>query len=388
MSRIFVPAVLLAAMLSLSAGGTDTAWAEEPTGLSIVTEFPAQAVGIGDSVSLKLVLRSQAEAQVANLEVLDLPEGWSANFRDGSRVVLSAYVEPGKETDLKLRIETADDTGPGEYTLRVRAQGDGTIAVLPITLMVENRLPPSLAFDVELPVLRGKPDSTLRYSVTLKNEGGEDLLVDLQAEAPPFYQVIFKNSGQEVTSLPLEVDQSERMTVEVDPLFAGIPAGNFPITLFARGGEAEAILELEAEVVGQSTLSITTPDGRLSGRLQAEEETPIKLLVKNTGSAAAHGIKLNASEPRGWTVTFEPELIKTIDSSKQVEVTASVTPAEKALAGDYMLTFRAQPESGASTSVEYRATVRTSTLWGLVGIGLIAAAVGVVGIAVTRFGRR
>jgi len=32
--------------------------------------------------------------------------------------------------------------------------------------------------------------------------------------------------------------------------------------------------------------------------------------------------------------------------------------------------------------------VQTSTLWGLVGVVLIAVAVGVVGFAVSRFGRR
>jgi len=53
-----------------------------------------------------------------------------------------------------------------------------------------------------------------------------------------------------------------------------------------------------------------------------------------------------------------------------------------------MVTFRAQPEGGSHESAEYRVTVRTSTLWGLVGVGLIAVAVVVVGAAVTRFGRR
>ncbi len=39
-------------------------------------------------------------------------------------------------------------------------------------------------------------------------------------------------------------------------------------------------------------------------------------------------------------------------------------------------------------TAEFRITVRTSTLWGVAGIALIALAVGVVGLAVVRFGRR
>jgi len=49
---------------------------------------------------------------------------------------------------------------------------------------------------------------------------------------------------------------------------------------------------------------------------------------------------------------------------------------------------RARPEQGSTESVDLRITVLTSTLWGVVGIVLIAVAVGVVGLAVMRFGRR
>jgi uncharacterized membrane protein len=48
----------------------------------------------------------------------------------------------------------------------------------------------------------------------------------------------------------------------------------------------------------------------------------------------------------------------------------------------------ARPDEGASESTEFRVTVLTSTLWGLVGVALIAVAVFGVGMAVMRFGRR
>jgi uncharacterized membrane protein len=53
-----------------------------------------------------------------------------------------------------------------------------------------------------------------------------------------------------------------------------------------------------------------------------------------------------------------------------------------------MLTFRAQPNEGTAKSADFRITVQTSTLWGIAGIGLIAVAVVIVGLAVVRFGRR
>ena len=62
--------------------------------------------------------------------------------------------------------------------------------------------------------------------------------------------------------------------------------------------------------------------------------------------------------------------------------------ADDALAGDYMVTIKVQPSDGASQSTDFRITVLTSTLWGVAGVALIAVALGVVALAVVRFGRR
>jgi uncharacterized membrane protein len=87
-------------------------------------------------------------------------------------------------------------------------------------------------------------------------------------------------------------------------------------------------------------------------------------------------------------VEFDPERIDEIPTGQQVEVTMKVRPSEQAIAGDYMITVRARPEDGATESAEFRITVKTSTMWGLVGVALIAVAVFVVALAVMRFGRR
>ena len=70
-----------------------------------------------------------------------------------------------------------------------------------------------------------------------------------------------------------------------------------------------------------------------------------------------------------------------------MEVRALVTAPANAIAGDYMLTLRANADA-ASASSEFRVTVRTSTLWGIVGVLVIAAAVAVLALAVMRYGRR
>jgi uncharacterized membrane protein len=64
-----------------------------------------------------------------------------------------------------------------------------------------------------------------------------------------------------------------------------------------------------------------------------------------------------------------------------------VTPPAKAIAGDYVTTVRAASR-GENASSNFRITVTTSTMWGIVGAGIIGAALLVMVGAVARFGRR
>ena len=73
--------------------------------------------------------------------------------------------------------------------------------------------------------------------------------------------------------------------------------------------------------------------------------------------------------------------------NEKKEVQVLVTPADKAIAGDYVASFRANGR-GRIGVADFRITVTTSTLWGIVGIGIIAMALLVLLGAVARFGRR
>ncbi len=366
----------------------------EPAGsntpLSVFTPYPSLVIGLDDTATFSLTLQTGTANQVVDLAVRGLPEGWTATFRGGNRVVQAVTVQPDREATVDLRVEPPAQVESGTFSFTVVAEGADAQAELPLTLTVQERVPARLAFEVELPTLRGRPNTTFRYSVTLKNEGDEDLSANLLAQAPPAFDVSFRSGGQEVTTIPLDANGSQQLSVEVDPLLDIMPAGSYPVTVTAQSqdGETAATIELTAEITGQSSLALTTPDGRLSGQARAGEATSFRLLVQNTGSAPARGIAMSASQPGNWTVEFEPDQIEQVEPGSQVEVAARVRPADKALAGDYVVTFRAQPEEGASVSVDYRVTVRTSTVWGIVGVALIAVAVAVVGLAVMRFGRR
>ncbi len=223
--------------------------------------------------------------------------------------------------------------------------------------------------------------------MTLKNEGDEEISVNLIANPPAGFQVSFKLMGQDVTSVPLGANETKRVNVEARA-YTELPAGQYPIDVLVQGGEAQASATLIAEITGQPDLRITGIDGRLSGQAYAGRETSFDIIVRNEGTAPARGVELSATPPSDWEVEFDPQQIAEIPAGEEAQVTVRLQPSEQAVAGDYIVTLRARPEDGSSESAEFRITVRTSTLWGVVGIVLIAIAVFVVALAVTRFGRR
>ena len=386
MRRFIIAALILS--LVFVVGAQAPALAQEGgKDLSIYTKFPSQVTEPGKTVSFPLTLKTETKDQIVSLDMKELPEGWKATFRGTGHIIKSAYVTPDDDLIVDLKLEPPADVAAGDYQFVVEAKGDKTTATLPLSLTVEEKLPPKLTFTTDLPTLKGSPTSTFRFNTTLKNEGDEDLDVNLIADAPAGFTVNFKLAGKDVTSFPVEANSSKRISVEAKA-YGVIPAGTYPLSVLAQGGDVQASLDLTIEVAGQPELKVSGPDGRLSGEAYAGKESPIKVVVINNGTAAAHNVELSATTPSGWKVTFDPKVIDEIPVGKQVEATANIQPGEKAIAGDYIVTVRAKPAEGASKSADFRITVRTSPLWGVVGIALIAVAVAVVALAVIRFGRR
>ena len=96
---------------------------------------------------------------------------------------------------------------------------------------------------------------------------------------------------------------------------------------------------------------------------------------------------MSGTVPANWKVEFKPKTLASVAPNEKKDVQVVVTPGDKAIAGDYVASFRANGR-GESASADFRITVTTSTLWGVAGIGIIAVALLVLLGAVARFGRR
>lgn len=383
---IVISLLLTPATLFAQGDPTPTATDTPPAPLSIFTTFPAQVIGLNENISIPLKVRA-GTPQTVQLTLEDVPEGWNVFFRGGNRSVSAVFVDGVNDAAVDLRVEPAATAAGGVYNLTVVATGEGESSRLPLTLTVEEKAPTSISLETDLPTVRGKPNTSFRFNVTLKNEGVDDLNVSLTADAPQVFLVSFSLNSQDVTAVPLAGGESKRLTVEARA-FNTIAAGAYPITINAQAGDAAAALLLTAEVVGQPELTLTTPDGRLSGEANAGAETSYTLVVANPGTAPARNVTVSASAPSGWDTSLEPSEIPELAPGQSVNVTAKVKPNEKAINGDYVVSFTARADDASAKNIEMRITVTTSTLWGIAGVALIAIAVGAVALAVGRFGRR
>ncbi len=362
----------------------------EPPHLEISTSYPSQVVRAGETVSLTLDIENIGlPDQIVDIAVTSLPDGWTASFLGAGRLVHSAYVERDSSRPVTLKVMVPEDVATGSYPILVAARGQDSQDQLELELIVGELLPPQLSLEADLPVLKGTPDSNFSYRVKITNDSEQDLLVSFDVQAPEFLDITVEKAfgGQELASLPVKAGDTEDVDINVHPS-AQAPAGEYPILVRVQSAEVSETIELTAIITGKSDLNLTSPDGRLSATATAGRESPVELVLRNTGSAPAVDIEMRSSPPAGWDVRFEPDTIEALQPGEEAAITAYIKPPEKAVAGDYSITFRAMPEEGTNEVAEFRITLQTSTVWGVVALLLIAAALGVVALAVSRFGRR
>ncbi len=390
MMRSFVRVGLALTLVTLLTVGAvpATLAAEDVTQgtVKVLTPYVGVAVEPGDTASFNLDVIAP-DGVTVSLDVQGVPADWSSTIRAGGLTVDRVLIDEGLNHNLKLEVEVPETAADGRYPISVVAEAGSSSSTLELEIRVAQTVGGGVSLTTEFPALRGPSDVTFTFSLDLANDTGEEIQFGLQADGPAGWQIDARPSGQSrASTVTVAAGDSERITVEVDPPDF-TPAGTYPVTVSASGSGESTSMELAVQITGNYELTLTTPDQRLNVDVQAGETTEMPLVVVNDGTAPLVDVSFSASPPRGWEVTFSPETIDRIEPGATADVTALVTPADDAITGDYRLTLRSSVAE-TSDSIEVRATVETSALWGLVGVGVIVVALGALALVFRRFGRR
>jgi uncharacterized membrane protein len=386
-SAVFAAAAVLAVAAAVPAAAQDAPAGVK--GLFLLTDYPAVTVrpGTASTVSVRLQNYALPPERLA-LSVSGVPSGWTATLLGGGQPVAAAMPATNQSVSLQLRLDVPAGAAMGTQTVTINAKGGSAEVSLPVNVTLAKELPAKLTLEPQLPSLRGNARSSFEYQLNVKNDSGRNLVVGLAAAGPPNFETSFTEQygSQEINSIPVEAGQSKTVKLKVRPP-STVGAGSFPVTVKASSEDASADAKVALEIAGQPRLSLAGRDGLVSSRAEAGKETSIPILITNTGTAPADEIELTSTAPSGWKIVFEPKTVDRIPPGQNKEVQALVTPPEKAVAGDYAPTLNVASR-GETASQQFRVAVSTSTMWGIVGAGIIAIALLIMVGAVARFGRR
>lgn len=384
--------IALIVVLVVSAVGLPVQAADPPgvKGLFLLTDYPSQTVRAGEVATVRVKVNNAGlTPEPLALSLTGVPAGWKIDILGGGQPVASVMAGVNQDVSVQLRVEVPKDAGPGSHNVTLTAKGaQFEQATLPLTLTVGTEAPAKLSLKSRLPSLRGTPRSSFEYTLTVGNDSGKDLTVALSAQGPANFQSSFTEGfgSNEISSIPIEAGQTKDIKLKVTPP-RDVKAGDYPVLVRVAAEGATAELRVTLQISGQGKLALSTKDGRLSGEAEIGKAASYTLVLANDGTASVEEVEMTGTVPAGWKVEFNPKSIPAIAPNEKKDVQVLVTPADKAIAGDYVASFRANGR-GEQSAADFRITVTTSTLWGLAGIGIIAVALLVLLGAVARFGRR
>lgn len=252
---------------------------------------------------------------------------------------------------------------------------------------------PPVELTCKFPTIEGIAGDIFEFEVYIQPSTDEYASkYDFNVTAPPGWEAGVWGDYPEkrVSSIDFRGERVHSETVKVKAV--SLPGkrpepGDYLITLELESGDIKASIDLTAVVTYRYEFSMFTETGRLNAQVKAGEDNHISILLINTGTGAIEDLALSSDKPEGWSVTFNPEKIDSLEPGLKREVDVVIKPPKKAIAGDYLTTLKAGSEHG-SDRLELRVTVLTSTLWGWAGIGIAAGVITGLVVLFRRLGRR
>ena len=384
--RLAVRAALLLSAIGLVAG--PLAPLATAADLTVTTPFPSVVVEPGNTATFKLSLLSQTAGDV-KLALQNAPDGWTTRFSGGGLNVESAFVDKNKAVEVDLDVDVPDTAPDGITTLRVIATQGADVVTLPVNVRVAAKSGGEVTLTTDTTGLRGPQTNTFTFNLTLKNGTATDETFTFDAQgADPTWTVSAKPAGEsQAVSTIVKAGASTSVTATAQAP-DGIAAGTYPFVVTATGGGKTAEQDLTIEITGSFTVDLSTPDQVLSTKGNAGSLTNFTIRVTNNGTAPITNVTPSATAPTGWTVTFDPASVASVDAGANQDFTAKITPTSDAITGDYNVTMTAKATEASSSATTIRFTVETPAYWWIAGILLIVAVFAALYWVFRTYGRR
>ena len=394
-SVAFIFFILLGVMPALVSAqqGADKKDNRPERGIAVYTEYSGVSVARGETVQMDLTLENKGRRdENIDVRIVSAAKGWKATLKGARYQVTGMVVTDGKAKNLALNLEPEKGIGPGKYDFQFEAKtADGQLTSShTLTVNVQERTlgADNIQVIVSYPVLRGQTDSRFEFSLDVTNKGESDRTFNLAAIGPERWEINFKPAYEQkqISSIRVKEGQSQTVAVEVAPA-QNAASGEYPVLVRISSGESKAEVKLTVNLTGTYRLDAGTPNGILSLEAFAGKPTTFSLFVKNTGSAVNRNVTFSSFKPENWETAFKPEKIDALAPGEMKQVEVKVTPGPQSLVGDYSVGIMTNGEK-ADKTVEMRVTVKASSAWGWIGIGIILLVIAGLSFLFVKMGRR
>ncbi len=360
-------------------------------GLQMSTNYPGLTVKAGDSPSFDLdFYNGSGTGQNLGLSVESMPKGWKGYFEGNSGQVNRVFVKSGEnDAAVLFNVTIPEQVDEGTYKAVIKASaGGGFSDTLELEFRVNKEETGGGSFTTQYPEQEGSSSAGFDFSTTIVNNTPAEQSYSLSANVPSGWQVSFTPAGDstQIASISVEARKSRGLNVKVTPP-ENIEAGKYTIPCTAVSAGETLSTDLTVVITGTYKLELSTPSGRLSLDANANREAAVTLSISNKGNVDIQNVSLTSSAPDGWTVRFEKPSVDVLTAGSTQQITAYIKPGKDAISGDYVTSISAKsPET--SSAADFRVTVKTTTLWGIVGIIIILALVGGLAYVFRKYGRR
>lgn len=362
-------------------------------GIAVYPEFSGVIVSRGETVKMDLTLENKGRTdETVDVTISTVPKGWKASLRGGSYLVTGLFVPNGKSRNLALSLDPDKSVGPGTSVFQIDGQtSDGkftSLQKLTVTVVEKTAGTEDIQITTSYPVLRGQTDAKFEFSLDVMNKSEADRTFNLSVVGPEKWEINFKPAYEtkQISSLRIKGGSSQTVAVEVTPA-KDAQAGEYPILVRIASGDKKAEAKLMVALTGIYKIDAGTPTGILSLEAIAGKSANFSLFVKNTGSAVNRNVSFSSFKPENWEVKFKPEKIDAIEPGQLKQIEVTVIPGSQALVGDYSVGVLVNGEKSDKT-VEMRVTVKASTAWGWIGIGVIVFVIAGLSALFIWLGRR
>ncbi len=268
--------------------------------------------------------------------------------------------------------------------------------------------PPKIEMSVTYPVIKAVAGNEFEFEVSFKYTAptGAELGIGqtasprnflLKTTAPAGWDVYMTPQFQKekmLSAITLQPGYSfaDKIRLVATPPYWPLPEpGEYKITLEAISDDADQVTgstELTAEVTAKYVLAAVPALQRYDTKAQAGKDNYFSIKVQNQGSAVIDDINFSPTKPEGWLITFNPEKIDSLDALNTKTVDINIKPPKETIAGDYVISLRPTGKQVTGSELSIRVTVESPTIWGWVGVIIIAIVIIGLVVVFMRFSRR